>query len=328
MKKNNSISLIRLIALIMIISCHILQGLNLEAAFWLNVGVQIFLFMSGYLYGKKHIDDVVPWYKKQFKKIYIPYLVLATIIIGIDVFIFKITYPKTQIITNLIGFQGFANAINTISHTWFISYILLCYLITPLLDIIKIENFKPHQFYIFLILSGSFLFLFEYLHITTLNSSIIFNYILGYAYSKYMDNKTSKTINNFTIILFIVLLAILVPRILMQYNLFGVKTSPYIAYYQTYSHVLLGSFLFIIMLTTFDHLQIKENKLLDFSDKYSYYIYLTHQIFILFHISILHLTNSLFINIILILLTSTITAFILYYFIHPKELFIKLKHSK
>ena len=53
MKKDAAISLIRLLSLLAIIICHILQGLNLEAAFWLNIGVQVFLFMSGYLYGQK-----------------------------------------------------------------------------------------------------------------------------------------------------------------------------------------------------------------------------------------------------------------------------------
>lgn len=48
-----SVSLIRLIATIFIITCHIMQYLSIELAWWFNVGVQIFLCMSGYLYGKK-----------------------------------------------------------------------------------------------------------------------------------------------------------------------------------------------------------------------------------------------------------------------------------
>lgn len=37
-----SVSLIRLIATIFIITCHIMQYLSIELAWWFNVGVQIF----------------------------------------------------------------------------------------------------------------------------------------------------------------------------------------------------------------------------------------------------------------------------------------------
>ena len=50
---NGGISLIRFISTIMIVSCHFLQYFNLELAWWLNVGVQIFFIMSGFLYGNK-----------------------------------------------------------------------------------------------------------------------------------------------------------------------------------------------------------------------------------------------------------------------------------
>lgn len=49
MEKNINISVIRLISLLMIITCHIFQGLDNELAFWFNLGVQIFFFISGYL---------------------------------------------------------------------------------------------------------------------------------------------------------------------------------------------------------------------------------------------------------------------------------------
>lgn len=46
-----SISFIRLISFLLIITCHIQQYLNIVLAWWFNVGVQIFLCISGYLYG-------------------------------------------------------------------------------------------------------------------------------------------------------------------------------------------------------------------------------------------------------------------------------------
>lgn len=41
--KNYAISLIRLISMLFIIICHVLQNIGHELAWWFNVGVQIFL---------------------------------------------------------------------------------------------------------------------------------------------------------------------------------------------------------------------------------------------------------------------------------------------
>lgn len=45
----------------------------MELAWWFNVGVQIFLCVSGFLYGQKEIGDIVDFYKKRIKKILVPY---------------------------------------------------------------------------------------------------------------------------------------------------------------------------------------------------------------------------------------------------------------
>lgn len=52
MSKNFSISFTRLIAVLLIIGCHLLQHVFVSNWAWVfNVGVQIFLVVSGYLYG-------------------------------------------------------------------------------------------------------------------------------------------------------------------------------------------------------------------------------------------------------------------------------------
>jgi peptidoglycan/LPS O-acetylase OafA/YrhL len=75
--RNSVISLIRLLSMLMIISCHIMQYYDLELAWWFNVGVQIFLCISGFLYGQKNIDNVTDFYNKRLKKILIPYYVMS-----------------------------------------------------------------------------------------------------------------------------------------------------------------------------------------------------------------------------------------------------------
>ena len=48
MARDYKISVIRILAMLSIVVCHIFQAQNNQIAFWLNVGVQVFLFMSGY----------------------------------------------------------------------------------------------------------------------------------------------------------------------------------------------------------------------------------------------------------------------------------------
>lgn len=78
-----------------------------------------------------------------------------------------------------------------------------------------------------------------------------------------------------------------------------------------YGHVFLGVILFILFYKTFNKLKIKENFILKFSDKYSYYIYLTHQIFILNRFSVLSLTKNTGLNILFIFLLSFISGVLL-----------------
>lgn len=76
MKKSYAISFIRALATAMIIACHIFQYLNMELAWWFNVGVQIFLCISGYLYGSKSIEDDFAFIVKQYGKILLDYWIV------------------------------------------------------------------------------------------------------------------------------------------------------------------------------------------------------------------------------------------------------------
>lgn len=71
--QSTAISYLRVLALIMIVSCHFLQKLDNKWAWVLNIGVQIFFLISGYLYGFKQIDNWILWLIKRIRKVYIPY---------------------------------------------------------------------------------------------------------------------------------------------------------------------------------------------------------------------------------------------------------------
>ena len=68
-QQSMAISAVRTFAILLIFSCHILQGMNNLLAWWLNVGVQLFLFMSGFLLGQETHTDWKDWFVKESKKI-------------------------------------------------------------------------------------------------------------------------------------------------------------------------------------------------------------------------------------------------------------------
>ena len=329
--KQANLSCVRLIATLMIISCHILQGLNLEAAFWLNVGVQVFFVLSGFLYSKKEIKDVKKFYKKQYRKIIISYIILIIIIFSI-VIITKgpMIYNKFTLLGIFLGFQNWTGTLALLSHTWFVSYILICYLITPILKRIKIFNNTENYFKTILgfIALALILQLFISYGIINVNGSYILLYIAGYILGNTNPKKLWKICIAFTFLTLLILpLRIMVqyynPTNLINYiNYFRIGTSNFISYH----HGLIGISLFLIIAIIFK--KIKYNKLLYYSDKYSYYVYLVHQIFILNQFSLLDITNYLWINIILILFITIVSAIALYYLTKLINLLINVATKK
>lgn len=312
--KNNSISLIRAIATCMIVSCHILQGLGNELAFWMNIGVQIFLCMSGYLYGKKEIKGVTAWYKRQYFKIMLPMWILATVVI----LVMNLMKERIAISSILFTYLGIAEfrTIPILTHTWFITYILLCYLITPLLQMIDIEKTEKKWHFCFeiagIILVMAFLQLGNLIQIMP---QYIACYIVGYFFAR-RETKTGgkREIKELTIFLTVIAALTLPIRLYIQYGSGSITWSGWSAV-QTqitqWHHSLLGIVLFFGMLFLFEKIHIKENRVIRYFDKSSYSIYLVHQIFILNTFSLLEVTDFLFVNIIVIIAVVCVSAFLL-----------------
>lgn len=58
-QRQASISMVRFIAMILIVVCHMFQYYDHELCHWFNVGVQVFFVISGFLYGTKEIDNPI-----------------------------------------------------------------------------------------------------------------------------------------------------------------------------------------------------------------------------------------------------------------------------
>jgi len=131
--RDNAISYIRFMSMTMIIACHFLQFFDLELAWWLNVGVQVFFTMSGFLYGSKEIDQPIVFICKQFRKILIPYWIIILFVSLVH----KVCMPAVFSWGKLISAVLCIGTIPGMEHLWFIPYILICYLVLPYLLYIK-----------------------------------------------------------------------------------------------------------------------------------------------------------------------------------------------
>lgn len=315
-KQRFSISLIRSISVILIVLCHIMQGYNNLLAWWLNVGVQIFLFMSGFLFGAKDIPRCGAWYKKRFTRILIPYYLYLIVIIPIlSVFNNNIISLK-QIICYGLNLQGIAADILSIGHLWFVTIIAICYLITPILfnhNISKKKN-SEYKFYLYFIFQCILLQLI-FFKIEPSFAPWIATYMFGYYVAGRYKYDIPRYTMNFLISITIVLVLV---QIYFQYYYSGDVTIivRLIRFTFPWIHAMLGSTIFIVLFNTISRFKdLNTNNFLTriicIIDKYSYEIYITHHIYILGIFSLLKITKYSTINILIILLLTMISAFIL-----------------
>lgn len=115
-----------------IVACHICQANGLAAAWWLNAGVQVFLVISGYLYGGRDFTgSPVRWFARRFVKLWVPFAIVAVCLIVVDVVSGLADVSVRQVVLGLTCIRpgGIPNG----AHLWYVAVALLCYLITPCL---------------------------------------------------------------------------------------------------------------------------------------------------------------------------------------------------
>jgi peptidoglycan/LPS O-acetylase OafA/YrhL len=125
-----AISVIRFIAMNMIVICHIQQYYGHWMAWWFNTGVQIFFCMSGFLYGNKNIENNMIFVLRNFTKILLDYYLYLLPVMLIYLIFASQCLSLTKIIGSIFG----STSIDGLGHLWYIPYVLFCYLITPLLS--------------------------------------------------------------------------------------------------------------------------------------------------------------------------------------------------
>ena len=310
MLRDYKISIIRILATISIVLCHLFQSQNMQIAFWLNVGVQIFLFMSGYLYGNKDITNTKEWIKKQFRKILIPYYIYINFILIIYFLFAKTALNWKNILSFILNLQLLVAMPKGLGHLWFIPVILIAYLITPLLQ--KIVRSKKYSKIIKIFLLSSICIILQLFFLQgRINTGVcnLICYIVGYIMAT-INNKKHRNIIIYIILPLAVISNFL--KILLQYQIHNNIIVRFLIYN---SHILLGISIFIILYMILKNinkiLSEKSKKYIDIIDRSCYYIYITHHTLILGPISLISLTPIFLINLLIILICIIISVYLL-----------------
>ena len=310
--KNYSISCVRLVSLLLIVTCHIMQYCDFVLAWWFNVGVQIFLCISGYLYGQRSISDIPAFINKRLKKILVPYY-LTFVTVAILQFIFV----RERIDLNrFVGGLLLKKFLSGGEHLWFVPVIIICYAVLILLDRFKEKYVKnSDSFFIFSVVSVVVALVVFGLVFSYYKTDCIICYILGYCLGV---NDTGKYIPyTFNVVLFS-FFAIIGNGLQIYFNYIRKIVIPQgiIELYRVFllcNHVTLGIILFIVLKFLFDKVQFRPKMLafLDKTDNYSYEVYLVHQFMILGPFSLMKIMGFMPINIFIIFLMIVVLAFIL-----------------
>ena len=356
-EKDYNLSMIRFIALMMVIFCHIFEVIGFAYGYskkvgifgnFLAVGVDLFLMLSGYLYGCKKDTfqsgkERIQFILKNWKKVLIDYYIYAILII-LPVYYFM--RPDMFTRWTIFDVLTFSGTIGGVHHLWYIPYILFCYLLTPFLYDLKqfIKNKSQNSDLKYIFYTLTFMVVFQilgfafdcYFHIVRINCFIMGFTIFPLLKEKMKNNATTKRKVLVTCLESVILLLSIGAWYYLRYKVTSTiidddlktlvtGTYDYFCLIQSlalfYFYSLIGKALSKLKIV---------RKVLDFSDYFSYDIYICHMIFINGILSVLRLTPHYIPNIIIALVLSFISGIILKYLsncVNQKRIILRRAHS-
>jgi peptidoglycan/LPS O-acetylase OafA/YrhL len=126
---------LRVASMLLILLCHYCAACDVPAVTMpsqiFNIGVQLFFILSGFLVGYKGISrPYTKWYLKRVKRIFVPYWLFLAALVGVHV-AKGLDIFTTDWLLLVLGCQGSVVGVLGAEQTWFISVLLLCYLLSP-----------------------------------------------------------------------------------------------------------------------------------------------------------------------------------------------------
>lgn len=131
----------------MIFFCHTVGffgGIIGITSQFFNIGVDVFFLLSALLFSCRTdaLQNVLKWYKKRYYRIGVPYYILL-ICLFILYTVSRINTASSDWIGYIFFCQGITeNYLPGLAHLWYLTAIMLCYLITPVLYRIRTNRKK------------------------------------------------------------------------------------------------------------------------------------------------------------------------------------------
>lgn len=312
--RNYAISLLRFLAMCFILACHILRYHNHWLAWWFNVGVQIFLFLSGYLYAEREIPDRFAFWGRNFLKILVDYYLFLFVS-----FPFFMVFAEGKLpVSGIVDIFTFSGLTVGYGHLWFIPYILLCYLLTPLLH----DAFaRGARIWVTVVLLCALMGFSARFFFPDWNPAWLNCYLIGFSAKKLQLSGRSPL--KLTLVLLPFASLTNAVRIYMDVKYYYSFESEKVEFFywilNDYSHVFLGAFLCMLVLTVFQNVSFAPAfcRFLDFVNRYSYDVYLCHYGIMLGPLTLLGLTDRAWLNVLVVLLLTAFFAVALHSLSEP-----------
>lgn len=284
-KTSYALSVTRVFATLCIFLCHAVQlsgsALLQKSGQILNVGVPMFMMLSGFLFALKPAPASYRiWFKNRIIRILAPYYLFLFLLLLVHVICAGIdSISQVQWFLYVVPLQGFTqDYINGAEHLWFVTDILLCYLLTPLLYSLqrKLENRKKRWLLLVIVLYFTVLLSSVFCLPAIVSTTIVtvFSYMIGFLFMKPL---LSLRCYVFVITMFTAV------ALRVSANLVIDGTLLYDRLIAPVSHQLLGLSIFclLFLLTCKYHeLLFRVKRIVLSVDCVSYEIYLVHYMFI------------------------------------------------
>lgn len=306
-KEIPSIVWLRAFCVVSILLCHITQTHHspyvVMTSQIFNIGVNIFIIISGFLFGIQGVNKPYwKWLLKRARRIFVPYwlfLVLYWTVCSVT------NYRSTLIqwIMTIPGLQFFSFYPTGAEHTWFITAILLCYLVTPLFARLVEIIPEKKQMVLPIILS-----IIPALICGIPNAPIfaaVFHYCIAFMLGKYWHRiKLGKPTAFYA-------LAVVVGAFLLRFvaRMYLDGTILYSGIIAQYTHYLAGFGILILFFCVFDR---RPWKIIRTVNDQSFEIYLYHYMFLWSPVSVMGITGNWYLDIGLFLAVTAVTAGILH----------------
>ena len=281
-----------------IVICHFQQAYDSKWAWVFNVGVQLFLALSGWLYGNKNITDRGKWCKDKIYKLYVPYIVYVLSIFVVYRLFSIDTFTIKNLVIYIFDAQWILGYVNGLSHLWFMTAIALCYILTPFLQYVRNKGYVSVSLLFLSCIGVLNIFVF---HLYMNVFSCLFMYVFSYLFVS-LPLLSKRVCVVCLVGIFSYLLYIIDWQVLLDYSN-GVNKL---------FHILLAFLCVVLPIGISNRSKmVKVPSFLSWFDRNSYYIYLTHHVFILGPLSLAFYTQHKVINIGIVIVLTLLSTFFL-----------------